>query len=380
MAHFSARCELSDHWVRTRESGVQLQGDRDISLPSGLTQWRTQPDGQDGQSFKRRPEAQLLPPQVASAYCRVFEKPDWIAECPTRRFPRTTLKGKRHLRTKRTRHQPRRGRHCPQSSDPEPTGRRPTSRQLALTPQTACPCADNMALFKITVLCALLQAAAAVRRQPPASSFAPRAPGLHHLYPSARSLLRASLHQSSDACTAAVTDPHPLFTAQLECSGHRSITNQTTVSASPVGHGIQTVKFGSTPYGTYSASDIFPKIGGEVTYIDVTFPERFVTDPADFNGNQEYNLIVKGCMIVFGSPPTCVPFPGVDEPVNDGHFVHESGFAGSQFIPKRKGLIDMALKIHWCPDQNYFVVKFFDELLTTPLVYHPRVYATVAAQ
>ena len=44
MAHFSARCELSDHWVRTRESGVQLQGDRDISLPSGLTQWRTPPD------------------------------------------------------------------------------------------------------------------------------------------------------------------------------------------------------------------------------------------------------------------------------------------------------------------------------------------------
>ena len=132
VAHFSARCELSDHWVRTRESGVQLQGDRDIPLPSGLTQWRTQPDGQDGQSFKRRPEAQLLPPQVASAYCRVFEKPDWIAGCSTRRFPRTTPKGKRHLRTKRTRHQPRRGRHCPQSSDPEPTSRRPTSRQLAL--------------------------------------------------------------------------------------------------------------------------------------------------------------------------------------------------------------------------------------------------------
>jgi len=64
VAHFSARCELSDHWVRTRESGVQLQGDRDISLPSGLTQWRTQPDGQDGQSFKRRPEAQLPPKKL----------------------------------------------------------------------------------------------------------------------------------------------------------------------------------------------------------------------------------------------------------------------------------------------------------------------------
>ena len=144
--------------------------------------------------------------------------------------------------------------------------------------------------------------------------------------------------------------------------------------------GIKTVKVGSTPYGAYSASDIFPKIGGEVKYIDVTFPERHVTDPTHFDDNQEYHLVVNGCMIVFGHPPTCIPFPGTNETVHDGHFIPEVGFAGSQFIPKRMGPIDMALKIHWCPDQNYFVVKFFNELLPTPLVNHPTVFATVAAQ
>merc|ERR1712194_209420 len=110
---------------------------------------------------------------------------------------------------------------------------------------------DNMALFKITVLCALLQAAAA-----------------------------------------------------LKCSGDRNFDNQTSVVDSP--SGMKTVKVGSTPYGTYSASDI---PGTEVTYIDVVFPERTVTDPALFNADQTYTLSVSGCRI----------------------------------------------KIHWCPDQNYFV-------------------------
>ena len=36
VAHFSARCELPDHWVRTSEFGVQLEGDRRIYPPQVL--------------------------------------------------------------------------------------------------------------------------------------------------------------------------------------------------------------------------------------------------------------------------------------------------------------------------------------------------------
>ena len=191
-------------------------------------------------------------------------------------------------------------------------------------------------------------------------------------------MLRPSLHQNSDACTAAATDPHPLFTAQLECSGDRNIDNQTSVLDSP--SGMKTVKVGSTPYGTYSASDIPHTL---VTYIDVVFPERTVTDPALFNGDQMYTLSVSGCMIE--SKTTCIGWPVVvtNKTETTGHFVHEKHFAGAQFIPKNKDtpggyVLDHALQIHWCPDQNYFVVNFLGKLLDTPLVSHPTVFVTVA--
>ena len=139
---------------------------------------------------------------------------------------------------------------------------------------------------------------------------------------------------------------------------------------------MKTVKVGSTPYGTYSASDI---PGTEVTYIDVVFPERTVTDPALFNADQTYTLSVSGCMIK--TPTICIPWPVVvkDKTETTGHFVHETLFSGAQFIPKRMDpILNAALKIHWCPDQNYFVVNFLGKLLDTPLVNHPTVYVTVA--
>ena len=139
---------------------------------------------------------------------------------------------------------------------------------------------------------------------------------------------------------------------------------------------MKTVKVGSTPYGTYSASDIPHTM---VTYIDVVFPERTVTDPALFNGDQTYTLSVSGCMIK--SKTTCIGWPvGVkDEKETTGHFIDEKHFAGAQFIPKRNAYtLDHALQIHWCPDQNYFVVNFLGELLDTPLVSHPTVFVTVA--
>ena len=171
----------------------------------------------------------------------------------------------------------------------------------------------------------------------------------------------------------ATTDPHSVFTAQQVCTGDRRYGNQTLP-----GYDGKTVAIGSTPYGTYSASDIPVRGGAEVTFIDVTFPARFISTEADFNGNQAYTLSVKGCMVKFGNPATCVPFPGVtDEPINDGHFVAEDHFAGSQFIPRRMAPIDMVLKIHWCPDQNWFVVNFLGEQLTTPLVHRPNVFVTV---
>ena len=43
-------------------------------------------------------------------------------------------------------------------------------------------------------------------------------------------------------------------------------------------------------------------------------------------------------------------------------------------------LINKLLNIHWCPDQNYFLVKFgvypFEEMLP-PLKFHPTMFAPV---
>ena len=124
----------------------------------------------------------------------------------------------------------------------------------------------------------------------------------------------------------------------------------------------------------------------EVKYIDVIFPDRYVTDVADFNGNQAYQLDLQGCVVKYTNPITCMPFMGVKtDHITNGHFVDRVNPGrddqGSQFIPKGvMSPIDMVLGIHWCPDQNYFMVKFAGQLLSKPLTWHPTVFSTVAAQ
>mgnify|MGYP004280588615 CR=1 FL=1 len=120
----------------------------------------------------------------------------------------------------------------------------------------------------------------------------------------------------------------------------------------------------------------------EVSRIDVIFPDRKVTDVADFNGDQAYTLDLRGCVVKYTNPPTCVPFTGLmTDHITDGHFVDRVNHRddeGSQFIPKRMNPIDMVLGIHWCPDQNYFMVKFFGQLLSKTLVHNSPVLSAVS--
>merc|ERR1712086_460242 len=92
----------------------------------------------------------------------------------------------------------------------------------------------------------------------------------------------------------------------------------------------------SSPDGVYSASGI--KVGpGEVNHIDLTFPEQ------SFSGLQKYHQHLDGSM----------------------------------FTPAEKGnFINALLNIHWCPDQNYFLVKFLGKLLPT-LEHHPTMFSPV---
>ena len=121
----------------------------------------------------------------------------------------------------------------------------------------------------------------------------------------------------------------------------------------------------------YSAAGI--KVGpGEVNHIDLIFPEQ------SFNGPQKYKQHLDGCMFARSDPPMCIPIPGpVDTSYTDGHYVDIGSNQGSMFIPAAKGdFINDLLKIHWCPDQNYFLVKFLGQLLPT-LEHHPTMFSPV---
>ena len=99
------------------------------------------------------------------------------------------------------------------------------------------------------------------------------------------------------------------------------------------------------------------KVGlGEVTSIDLIFHEQ------DFNGWQKYQQDIDGCVFVLNPPhePSCVnPMP----PRTDCTYTHgrwmDMGDKGSAFMPAEAGNpINSILNIHWCPDQNQFLVKF----------------------
>ena len=217
-------------------------------------------------------------------------------------------------------------------------------------------------LFKITVLCALFQAAAAaVRRPPPAAARLalractwPPSP-FHHR---SRSDLR-STRLVVPAPLRRLLRPAPAPTAQgtPACSGTRTEANPS-----------------SSPDGVYSASGI--KVGpGEVNHIDLTFPEQ------SFSGLQKYHQHLDGCMFTRTDLPKdtkCIPLPTpVDHDYTNGHYVDLGSNQGSMFIPAEKGnFINALLNIHWCPDQNYFLVKFLGKLLPT-LEHHPTMFSPV---
>ena len=158
-----------------------------------------------------------------------------------------------------------------------------------------------------------------------------------------------------------------VFAAQdtLACSGTRKSTNMTT----------PTNPHGSTPLGVYSASNIYVA-PGEVKHIDVIFPEQ------NFDGPQKYELVLDGCVFVgVGNPPPCIDPAHRDDSYTDGHWADNLGInKGSALIPTKNSFINKLLNIHWCPDQNYFLVKFgvypFEKMLP-PLKFHPTMFAPV---
>ena len=219
-------------------------------------------------------------------------------------------------------------------------------------------------LFKITVLCALFQAAAAVRRQPPHTSRPSRFARVHLAsiaLPSPLSLrpIRSTRLVVPAPLRRLLRRPAPAPTAQgtPACSGTRTEANPS-----------------SSPDGVYSASGI--KVGpGEVNHIDLTFPEQ------SFSGLQKYHQHLDGCMFTRTDLPKdtkCIPLPTpVDHDYTNGHYVDLGSNQGSMFIPAEKGnFINALLNIHWCPDQNYFLVKFLGKLLPT-LEHHPTMFSPV---
>ena len=134
--------------------------------------------------------------------------------------------------------------------------------------------------------------------------------------------------------------PAPASTAQgpPACSGTRTEANPST-----------------SPDGVYAQSKVFlPQI--HIEYIRLVFKQ-----PVPFHGLQTYKLDLEAC-----AGGVCEPVPK-HETNTDGRFIAHSGSdQGSMFIPRSsdpQNSINEILKIQWCPDQNYFLVKFAGQLL-----------------
>ena len=118
---------------------------------------------------------------------------------------------------------------------------------------------------------------------------------------------------------------------------------------------------------------------GEVKSVDLVFHEQA------FTGAQKYQQHVDGCVFVLDPPhePKCVnPLP----PKKDCTYTHgrwmPMGDQGAAFMPAEAGNpINNILNIHWCPDQNHFLVKFgigpMKKLLPT-LAFHDTHFPPVA--
>ena len=159
--------------------------------------------------------------------------------------------------------------------------------------------------------------------------------------------------------------PAPASTAQgtPACSGTRTETYQP-----------------SSPDGVYSQSNI-DVYGTKVKYIDVVF-HPVCAPPAEcvvpLSETVTYKMDLEGCMIV---GDMCIPFPGeMHKTFTDGRFIDLGNNKGAMFIPRSSeplNPINELLKIQWCPDQNYFLVKLAGQLLE-PLRHQATVFSAVS--
>jgi hypothetical protein len=195
-------------------------------------------------------------------------------------------------------------------------------------------------LFKLTVLCAIFHAAAAVSRQPPPSALA-----------------RASFIRALPRSLPRTPPENTRFHAQeTACTGTRSKTEATN------------------PSGLYYANNIPVGSMGKVTYVDLIFPAQ------DFSGFVTYKQDLRGCAFVPPIPDKCIDFFGTQTMTfKKGRFNGNQliPVAGDDINPFEKG-IDELLHIEWCPDQNQFLVSVMGQG-PYPLVHKPKVAVAVAA-
>ena len=187
-----------------------------------------------------------------------------------------------------------------------------------------------MALYSLTVLCALFQAAAAVSRQPPPHALA--------LWP---------VHLACIAISARFLLSPSTFRAQAPPPGCTGITTEA-----------------NSPLGEYAAENIQVGKMAEVTRIAFTFPKitpNTLWQPLT-EQRVKFTQELTGCMFDQSLDPSpCVAFKGTKvQTFTDGAF-QGAGIEGSVFIPKPpspagKFDINDLLYIKWCPNQNYFQV------------------------
>ena len=130
----------------------------------------------------------------------------------------------------------------------------------------------------------------------------------------------------------------------------------------------------------YSQSNI-DVYGTKVKYIDVVF-HPVCAPPAEclvsLSETVTYKMDLEGCMIV---GDMCIPFPGeMHKTFTDGRFIDLGNNKGAMFIPRSSeplNPINELLKIQWCPDQNYFLVKLAGQLLE-PLRHQATVFSAVS--
>lgn len=101
-----------------------------------------------------------------------------------------------------------------------------------------------------------------------------------------------------------------------------------------------------------------------VTHVDLTFLKQSISTEVTYTQN------VAGCLFELNppaDPPQCINKPGpLGPPMTfTGHFIDSQDNKGSVLIPVSNptNIMEMAIdkifgqNIHWCPNENHFVVK-----------------------